>query len=88
MTSALPEWYPLANATDEQIDAWLMAADPPYQEMRTALPWLDEKYQFDAWINGVREARSRMTDAGCGAISRVFADIPLPPRRVAGRAKV
>ena len=88
MTDALPEWYPLANATDKEINSWLTATTPPYDEMRAALPWLDEAYQFDAWIAGLREARAQMIGiAFRKPILAGVADIPLPPRRLAGRMK-
>jgi hypothetical protein len=86
MMDDLPEWYPLANASDAQIDRWLAAEKPPYDEMRAALPWLDQPYQFDAWVVGIREARRR---ADLGGIADAFSAtrlIPLPPRRLAGRA--
>lgn len=82
----LPDWYPLANASDAQIDRWLTAEKPPYEEMRGALPWLDQPYQFNAWIEGLRDARERVD---CEQIADAFPAIgliPLPPRRLAGRA--
>lgn len=85
--SDLPEWYPLANATDDQIDAWLAADQPPYAEMRDALPWLDQQYQFDAWIKGVRETKAQIPDGEwLATFLPGVALIPLPPRRIAGCA--
>lgn len=81
MMDTLPDWYPLANASDAQIDRWLSAKKPPYDEMRKARPWLDQPYQFDAWIAGIREARQ---GADLGGIADAFPAIrliPRPPRR-------
>lgn len=86
MTGELPGWYPLANATDAEIDSWLAAANPSYDEMRKALPWLDEPGQLDAWISGVREGRAASSDEN--RCARMFANIravPFPPLRLAGR---
>ena len=87
MIGSLPDWYPLANATDEEVDVWLSAETPPYDEMREALPWLDKTYQFDAWIEGTRDTRDRL--AGTNWLAEAFpsiAMIPLPPRLAAARA--
>ena len=87
MTGDLPDWYPLANATDEQIDRWLAADQLPYAEMRDALPWLDEQTGFDAWIKGLRSARAWV--GGAEMIATAFpgiALIPLPPRHQAEHA--
>lgn len=86
MKGELPQWYPLANATDDEIGTWLAAAVPPYEEMREALPWYNHKYQFDAWIEGVREGRT--ADMGENRLHELLPGIgtlPLPPRRIEGR---
>lgn len=62
MSNELPEWYPLANATDNEIDAWLKADTSPYDEMQRALRWLKHPYQFNAWIGGVREGKAADID--------------------------
>jgi len=80
----LPDWYPLANASDAQIDQWLAMEKPPHDEMREALPWLNQPYQFDAWITGMREARAQI-DLLADVLSTERI-IPLPPRRLAGGA--
>lgn len=86
MMDALPDWYPLANASDAQIDRWVSAEKPPYDEMREALPWLDHPCQFDAWIAGFREARERTDLGGIADAFPAIQLIPLPPRGLAGRA--
>lgn len=86
MTHSLPDWYPLANATDEQIDAWLRLEQPPYEEMREALPWLSQLCEFDAWIASMRDLKANV-ERGT-KLSSAFpklASIPSPPRRLAGR---
>lgn len=85
MTIELPEWYPLANATDDEIELWLAATSLPYPEMRAALPWLNERYEFDCWIEAVREGRKQMANRP-GASFPEIGGLPLPPRRLAGRA--
>lgn len=86
MTDDLPAWYPLANATDAQIDSWLTAENLPYAEMRDALPWRHKPYHFDAWTVGLHEARNAIGDGT--TISDILPGISLislPPRRAAGR---
>lgn len=84
---ALPDWYPLANATDGQIESWLRADQLPYAEMRDAIPWLNEQYQFNAWIKGLRSARAWAGGAETLASALPgIALIPLPPRRLAARS--
>lgn len=84
--ATLPLWYPLANATDQEIDGWLVSEVLPVAEMRQALPWLTERYQFQAWVDGLRSARAEF--GRDGRLFEVFprlASIPLPPRRLEGR---
>ena len=82
----LPNWYPLANATDSEIDSWLAADEPPLEEMRAALPWLTEPYQLRAWVEGLRLARSEV-ERGIRIVEVLpgVTAIPLPPRRLEGR---
>ena len=82
----LPDWYPLANAPEAEIEEWLTAEMPPVDEMREALPWLSEAFQFEAWIDGLRSARASAVrgDLLIKAFPRL-AEIPLPPRRLEGR---
>lgn len=86
MSGPLPAWYPLANASDEDIEDWLTAVQPPYEMMREALPWLSEVYQLDTWIAALRKARADCeVDGRIGALFSDTISIPLPPRRAAGR---
>ena len=80
--SDLPDWYPLANATDQEIAAWLTADKPPYNEMRAALPWLSNEHQLEAWLDRLRKVEG--TDA---SLLGNLIPIPLPPRRAGGRCK-
>lgn len=81
----LPDWYPLANASDAQINGWLIAEKPPYEEMREALPWLDQPHQCEAWIEGLRDARKRSDLGGIADAFPATGLIPWPSRRLAGR---
>jgi hypothetical protein len=83
LSSRLPEWYPLANATAAEIASWLAADAPDYAAMRQALPWLDREYQLDTWLGGVREVLA--SDKNTLSIRDLvgLASIPLPPRRAA-----
>jgi hypothetical protein len=85
MSVELPEWYPLANATEDEIDGWLKADVPPYDEMQRALPWLKHPHEFDTWISGVREGNAANIDYG--RLLELFpgiGSIPKPPRWLAG----
>ncbi len=85
MSGDLPDWYPLADATDKQIEPWLAVDTSPYQEMHDALPWLDHDYELNAWIASVRDLRKRTNDGEWVKTFPGIASMPLPPRRLAGR---
>jgi hypothetical protein len=82
-TNTLPDWYPLANATDQEIECWLSSENLPVADMKRALPWLTEQYQFQAWVDGLRAARA---DYQLSEVFPGIAAIPLPPRRIEGRS--
>lgn len=83
-SNPLPGWYPLANATEAQIESWLVVGRPPYAEMRQALPWLSSENEFDAWLTGWREARQRGGNPLLPAVFDNVTAIPMPPHRTSG----
>lgn len=80
MTGKLPPWYPLANATDDEIVGWAQADCPPYDEMRRALPWLTTKAQLDGWLNAAQNFDPENIER-LAALLPGLAQIPLPPKR-------
>lgn len=55
----LPDHYPLANATRDEVLSWAAAAEPPYERIREAVPWLKTEDQIRAYREGLREALAK-----------------------------
>jgi hypothetical protein len=79
--SELPLWYPLANATDEQIDAWHRAEHPPFDEMREALPWLRSEAQLRGWLDAARDIEPEQV-RNLMEWFPAIGQIPVPPKRL------
>ena len=79
----LPDWYPFANAREEEIAAWLAADTPPYDKMRIALPWMTTEEELEQWRIGMRAVSNQGGQVGFSNVLK----IPLPPRRMTGRAE-
>ena len=81
-TDSLPDWYPFANARVDEIDGWLIAAHPPYEQMRDALPWLRSEDELGAWLAAAREAKVDLIDREqLLKLLPGIEKIPMPPRR-------
>ena len=52
----LPDHYPLANASREEVLSWAAATEPPYDRIREAVPWLKTGDQIRSYCEGLREA--------------------------------
>ena len=53
---ALPDHYPFADATRQEILAWVDAAELPAKRMFEALPWYSTEQQLAWYLAGIREA--------------------------------
>ena len=52
----LPDRYPLASASREEVISWAYAAKPPFELVRQAAPWLKTNDQVRWYCEGIREA--------------------------------
>jgi hypothetical protein len=52
----LPDRYPLANASREEVLSWAAGTEPPYERIREAVPWLKTEDQIRSYCEGLQEA--------------------------------